>query len=303
MGKRVHIGGHRGMGSTDHDFYVARRDVATLPVENTHDSIMAAYAAGCDYVECDAVMSADGVLFTLHNVVPGDHFFTPDMPPSPLNRMTFTDIEKFRTGRHATGVITPLVDTLSAVAAADPKTLPWAINIEIKGVQGAGQPYEQNDYIARLAAAVRDSGLAPNRVLFSSFALKNILAMSHALPQARFGMLFGDKPDARPIYADHRENPAYQYLPYDAAHAAIIMGLWRAGADGQARLGYFHPEYASLTADTVMLAEKHGAGINSWALFEEMTPTRRAGYDTLIDACEAEAVPLTIITDYIEAFR
>ena len=300
---RIAVGGHRGMGCTDHDFYQTRRKISELPVENTLESIKGAYTAGADYVEIDAVMSSDGVLFTLHNVVPADHFFAAAKPAGMLNQLTFDEIKRFATGRHDQGQIVPLTDILQAIAEVSPKTLPWDVNIEIKGVQGSDQPIESNDYIKKLASAVKESALPAERVLFSSFALHNVMAMSHQLPKAQYGMLFGEKPDPRPIYADRRDNPSCQYLPFNPAHAAIVKGLWGEGASRTAELNYFHPEFASITPDTIMLADKHDAGINSWALFEEMTPERRAAYGRLADACQAEDVPFTVITDYIDAFR
>lgn len=300
---RLAVGGHRGMGCTDHDFYQSRRKIAELPVENTLESIIAAYVAGADYVEIDAVMSADGVLFTLHNVVPADHFFAAAKPAAMLNQMTFDEIKRFGTGRGDNGRIMPLSDILQAIAEVSPKTLPWDVNIEIKGVQGSDQPIEKNDYIKNLASVVKNSPLPIDRVLFSSFALHNVMAMSHELPKAQYGMLFGEKPDPRPIYADHRDNPSCQYLPFNPAHTAIVKGLWGEGAAPRAELGYFHPEFASITPDTIMLADKHDVGINSWALFEEMTPARRMAYTRLADACQAEDVPFSVITDYIDAFR
>lgn len=300
---RLAVGGHRGMGCTDHDFYQSRRNIAALPVENTLESIKGAYAAGADYVEIDAVMSSDGVLFTLHNVVPADHFFGEQRPAGMLNQLAFEDIVRHGTGRGGQGRIVPLAEILQVIAEISPKTLQWDVNIEIKGVQGSGQPIEKNDYIKNLASVVRSSPLPVERVLFSSFALHNIMAMSHQLPKAQYGMLFGEKPDPQPIYADRRDNPSCQYLPYNPAHCAIVTGLWGEGAAPRAELGYFHPEFASLNPDTIMLAEKHGAGINSWALFEDMTPQRRADYARLADACQAEDVPFSVITDYIDAFR
>lgn len=300
---RLAVGGHRGLGCTDHDFYQTRRPIADLPVENTVESVMAAFAAGADYVEIDAVMSGDGVVFTLHNVVPADHFFAPaPLPAAPLNTLPFDEIAKFKTGRHANGRVAPLGETLRAVAKHSPKTLPWDVNVEIKGVQGAGQPREANDFIKRLASAVKSSPVTASRVLFSSFALENIIAMSHILPDAQYGMLFSDKPDARPIYADQRENPACQYLPYTADSLEQVQKIWQARAAKSAVLGYVHPEFASLSPDTIMLAESAGMGINSWALFEEMTRKRHAAYLALGEACEAEGVPFTVITDFIDAF-
>lgn len=300
---RLAVGGHRGLGCTDHDFYQTRRKIADLPVENTRESVTAAYAAGADYVEIDAVMSADGVLFTLHNVVPADHFFGAARPAGMLNQLPFDEIARYGTGRGGLGKITPLAEVLEAISKASPKTLPWDVNIEIKGVQGSDQPIEVNGYIKNLANVVKNSALPVERVLFSSFALHNVMAMSHELPKAQYGMLFGEKSDPRPIYADRRDNPSCQYLPYNPAHTAIVKGLWGEGASAKSELGYFHPEFASLNPDTIMLADRHDAGINSWALFEEMTPARHAAYLRLADACQAEDVPFSVITDYIAAFR
>lgn len=301
--RRLAIGGHRGLGCTDHDFYQTRRDIAALPVENTAESVAAAFAAGADYVEIDAVMSADGVVFTLHNVVVADHFFGTAQPAAPLHTLLFEEIAAFKTGRHANGRIAPLSETLALIARVSPKTLPWDVNIEIKGVQGAGQPLETNDFIKRIADVVRASPIPASRVLFSSFALQNIIAMSRELPAAQYGMLFGDKPDARPIYADRRDDVACQYLPYTAASVAAVIKAWQGRAVSGTVLGYAHPEFASLSPDTIMLAEAQGLGINSWALFEEMTPERHAAYLRLADACDAEGVVLSVITDYIDAFR
>lgn len=301
MGNKTAIGGHRGLGCTDHDFYQTRRDIAGLPVENTIASFDAAFRAGCDYVECDAVMSGDGQLFTLHNVVPADHFFGAEKPRDLLNRLPFDDIRRFGTGRTGRGQVAPFAQTLQTVANADPKTLPWCINIEIKGVQGSKQPYETNDYIARLAQCVREN-IGIDRVLFSSFALQNIIAMSHELPQAAYGMLFAEKDETAAIYADHQAELPYQYLPFDADHAGQVMARWQASAAPAAKLSYFHPEFQTITAAGIELAKQHKAGLNSWALFEEMTPERRAAYDSLQGNCTAAGVMLTVITDYAEAF-
>lgn len=300
---RLAIGGHRGLGCTDHDFYQKLRQIAHLPVENTAESVDAAFGAGADYVEIDAVMSADGTLFTLHNVVVKDHFFGTAVPSAPLNTLPFADIAKFKTGRHENGRIAPMAEVLAVVAKRSPKTLPWDVNVEIKGVQGSDQPIEANDYIARLAAVVAESGIPASRVVFSSFALQNVIAMSRIMPDARFGMLFNDKPDARPIYADRRDDIACQYMPYDAMHVAKVMELWGAQSGKGAVMGYFHPEFKTLNADTVMLAEQYGVGINCWALFEEMNVGRFGEYQRMAEACEAEGVPFSIITDYIGAFR
>lgn len=298
--QRLVVGGHRGMGCTDHDFYQRRR--GGVPVENTLDSIRAAYAAGADYVEIDAVMSADGTLFTLHNVVPADHFFH-DAPRGLLNTLSFADISGFKTGRHSNGVITPLLDILNVISDVSKQNIMWDVNIEVKGVQGSGQPIEQNNYIKKIAETIGKSNLNSERILLSSFALHNIAALSHEVPQARYGMLFAEQKEARPIYADRQDDPACRYLPYSPAGVETVIREWQRLAAPGVRLGYFHPEFSSLTPESIALARQHGAGINSWALFEEMTPARRAAYERIAQACRAQDVPFTVITDYIDAFR
>jgi glycerophosphoryl diester phosphodiesterase len=300
--KKIPLGGHRGMGCTDHGFYY-QRDIRNLPVENTVESVVKAFENGADYIETDAVMSEDGILFAIHNVVPKDHFFTPDMPPALLNKMKFADIQKFRTGHRHNGMIQPFGEMLDAIAKHDPKTLPWAMNIEVKGVQGSGQNYEANDYLDRLAKTIRESDLPPERILWSSFSLANVLAMSRHFPQSQFGMLFSEKPEPRAIYADHQDDPRYQYLPFNPAQIDFTARTWQVEADANAKLGYLHPEVATITLDTITSAKQYGLGINCWALFEHIDSGRSALYDALLKQTTENRVPFTIITDYLDEFK
>lgn len=170
MTSSIKLGGHRGRGCTDHEFYQSVRDIPNLPVENTLESIADAFAKGADYIETDAVISGDGVVFSLHNVVPKDHYFGETLPSGLLNTLPFSEIESLSTGRCQNGKITRFSEILACVAKADPKTLPWAMNIEIKGVQGSGQNYEANDYLTKLAETVKNSSLDTTRILWSSLS-------------------------------------------------------------------------------------------------------------------------------------
>lgn len=293
------IGGHRGLGCTDHDFYQDIRPIADLPVENTSESVAAAFQAGADYVEIDAVMSSDGVVFTLHNVVPKDHFFGKVVPRKLLNDLPFSEIERYYTGRGQNGTVSALEHVLRVIEAHDPKTAPFVVNIEIKGVQGSGQPYEVNDYLQRLAATIAETGFPVERVLFSSFALRNITAMSHLLPNAQYGMLFSEREFARSIYADHVDDISYQYLPFDQAHIGHVLNHWAMDASDKAKLSYFHPEVQSITSELIAEAAKISFGINCWALFEKLTEKRKARYQAIADECAAEKVFFSAITDFI----
>ncbi len=297
------IGGHRGLGCTDHDFYQDLRPVRDLPVENTSESIVAAFAAGADYVEVDAVMSSDDVIFTLHNVVPRDHFFGPVVPPDVLNHLPFSEIERYYTGRGQNGTVSALDHVLRVVEAHDPKTAPFAINIELKGVQGSGQPYEANDFLQAVATTIAETKFPVERILFSSFALKNITSMSHLLPNARYGMLFAEDEYARSIYADHVDDVSYQYLPFDPAYLGRVLDHWAMDGSDLAKLSYLHPEVQSITSAMIAEAGKLGLGINCWALFEKMTEKRIEKYRAAGKECAAEKVFFSVITDYISEMK
>jgi glycerophosphoryl diester phosphodiesterase len=295
------LGAHRGMGCTDHAFYIFR-DIENLPVENTLQSVEAAFKAGVSYVEIDAGRSADRVLFVLHNVVPDDHFFGPNKPQAKLNLLPFADIASHNTGRFEKGKVARLDDMLSTIKHHAPSNSAWVVNIELKGVQGSGQNFEANDYLAQVANCVQQSGIAPDKVLFSSFALQNIIGMSHLLPNAQFGMLFAEKPEPRGIYADHTTDLRYNYLPFDVAHTNFVETTWAEQAHKQAILGFANPEVQTITKDMIAHVKAKNWGINAWGLFEQPSAERTKLYNQLIKNCKDVECPLTIITDYLDVW-
>lgn len=299
----IKLGGHRGMGCTDHDFYQDKRDIASLPVENTLESIKAAFENGADYIETDAVMSADGVLFTIHNVVPKDHFFADDRPRDLLNTLPYAEISPYKTGRYNNGTVARLDDVLNHIAAVDPRTLPWSINIEIKGVQGSGQDYEENDYLHKLVKTVENSALGTDRILFSSFSLENIIRVSHALPSAHYGMLFSEKDQPRGIYRNHTDDFRYQYLPFKTDSIRQVLEQWQKAAHPSARLEYLHPEIMTVTPDIIYNIAQMNLGLNVWALFEQLDAARLDYYRNIMECTAKSGVALTIITDYLPEMK
>jgi glycerophosphoryl diester phosphodiesterase len=299
------LGGHRGFGCTDHDFYQTLRDTLHLPPENTIESIRMAFEHGADYVEIDAMQSADGKIFVLHNVLPEDHFFDPQMRPSAkLNTLSFAEIQKYTTGRSRMGRVSLLDDVLNVIADLDPKTLSWAVNIEIKGVQGSRQAYERTNFLEKLADTVKTSPLDPTRVLFSSFTPQNILRMSHLLPQTSFGMLFCEHNlPYRPIYADHWLDSRYQYLQFNAGTVEEIVDLWQKEAHPEALLGFLHPEAQTVTDEMIDITTGLGMGLNTWARFEQLDDSRRNHYKHLAQYAHARNVPFTVITDYLPEMK
>ncbi len=297
MSSPIKLGGHRGLGCTDHSFYHFR-DTAT-PVENTLLSIDMAFKSGASYIETDAVMSKDGIIFALHNVVPEDHFFGYEKPKHFLNDMKFNDIDQYRTGRTGKGRLALFDDVLALCHSHDQKDLPWVINIELKGVQGSGQVYERNNYLEKVAETIKRSAISPSRILWSSFCLENIIRMSQIFPASHFGMLFSEKPQPRAIYLNHADDPHYQYLPFDQASIKLVTQEWRQHAHARSVLGYAHPEITTVTPQMITQCAAYTLGINSWSLFEEWISERGQLYKDIAQQCDEQQVAYTAITDYL----
>lgn len=298
--KNIPLGGHRGMGCTDQLFHEWRTN--TVPVENTVKSILMAFEKGASYVEVDVAMSLDKILFALHNVVPQDHFFTERIPGAVLNTLTFDEIKKFPSGRAQNGTVSTLLEILEIIAAVEPKTCPWGINIEIKGVQGSQQPHEGNLFFDVLSETVRKSRVLEEKILWSSFSLHNVVAMANRMPNSKFGMLFSEKSERAPIYANYQEEFNYQYLPFNEGVLGEVFQVWSREVTSSAGLSFVHPEVMTIADQMIENVAQRRLGINSWALFEKMDSLRAQHYLNLLRECTKRQVPLTVITDYLSDF-
>lgn len=267
------IGGHRGLGCTDHEFYQSFRDVKNLPVENTAASVKAAFNAGADYVEIDAVQSRDGAIFVHHDV-------------------SFQN-----------GVFVPLREVLDAVFESSPKTGRWDVNVEIRGVQESGQPYEGGLFIRKLAQEVYRSKIPPENILWSSFALQNLILMSDHFPQGQYGMLFSEKLSAASLYSDCLNDVRFQEIPFNEEYGRRVMKIWEDEAHRGAQIKSFHAEVTTITPRHIRMADMLGVGINSWALFEKIDERRLALYGNLKKETQKYKVPFSVITDYIEQIK
>lgn len=249
---RFLLGGHRGCGCTDHEFYSFRG--RQIPVENTLRSFELAFSMGASYIETDAVMSSDGVVFCMHSVIPGDHFFGGG-PKMLLNRLPFREIRKHKTGRQANGEVAEM----TAVNGILPEVtgVPFNINIEIKGVQGSGQQFDEG-FVNKLADSV--SSFHTKSILWSSFALENLLEMAERLPESSYGMLFSEKAETRALYQNFEKSRRHQFLPFDRRHIEFVLETFGC------RPIYLHPESKTILPEISDLRENI-LGINSWSLF------------------------------------
>ena len=293
------LGGHRGMGCTDHARFAWRgRDV---PAENTLESVAAAFAAGADFVEIDVVPTADGQVAVIHNVTPRDHFFGPDVPGPPLNMLRWRDFKDIPVGRNGNGRVCLLAEMLALVASKAPAGRPFAVNIELKGVRKSGQPWEGEGFVEAVAKVVRGGPLEVGRVLFSSFALRHVVLMAERLPQARYGMLFGEAQTPETMYGMDGDVFDLQNLPFEIAYVEQCAHEFARLVTNGAKLGSLHPEVGTLSDKMFVELGRKGWSFNTWGLFERVDGARRERYARLAEISRAEGIGLGFITDDLAA--
>ena len=295
--KNIALGGHRGSGCSDAEFF-SFRDLAGLPVENTLASIKAAFQTGADFIETDAIMSCDGEILLLHNVKPEDHFFGKTRPLKNLNKLNFESFKDLPTGRSSRGKIATLTELLQLLPELDPQTTPFGLNLEIKGVQGSGQAYENNEFLKNIAKTIERSRYPARRILFSSFCLENILTLSKLIPTANFGILYSEKSTVQAIYSDKQNNFNFNYLPADIKTAGKVTEIW--GTDSKL---YFIPEITTITPEFIEFSAKHSAGLISWAWQEKLTEDRVKLYQQILLQTKSANLPFYIITDYLKEIK
>jgi glycerophosphoryl diester phosphodiesterase len=296
----VWVGGHRGSGCTDHARFAGRDP--RLPAENSLESVARAFAEGADFVEIDAAVSADGQVFVLHNVVPGDHFFG-EKPTAPLNTLRWRDFRDLAIGRNGNGRVCLLAEMLALIATKAPRGRPFAVNIELKGAQKAGQPWDGEGFLDAVAKVVADSPVAVEKVLFSSFALRNVIGMAGRLPKAQYGMVFTPSPIGQTLHIGERGAYDVKALPFRIAHVERCAALFSSNVTDGAKLSRLHPEAGTLSDKTLRTLGAKGWAFTTWGLFERLTEARRAHYLGLIAAAGEAGVDLAVITDEVAAMR
>lgn len=298
--KKIHKGGHRGLGCTDSAFWTNLKTPGDI-VENSLLSIQSAFKQGADYVECDAVITKDEEVLILHSVNPTDHFFK-TIPTDYINRLRFSDFKNSQTGRSAKGIILTLEELLQNMPTLDPQTLPWSLNIEIKGVQGTNQNYEDQRLTKRIAEITTASGYPTERILFSSFALENLLQMAKLLPNSKYGLLFSEEDALKAIYADYQKDFKYQYLPFKAESLSKALQIWKEELKFP-NLSYAHPEITSINDETLNFCLSNGLSINTWALNEILDEERLSLYRKIDSFCTNQNLHISYITDYLDKLK
>jgi glycerophosphoryl diester phosphodiesterase len=298
--EHVLFGGHRGSGCTDSAHARSSPARAGKPPENTLDSIAWAFAEGADFVEVDVLRTKDDVLVVTHSNRLADHVLR-EVPPAPhVGDLEWRDVAPLRTGPEGNGQIPTLDEVLNLVEELTDggRASDFVLNLEIKDVKDTDAPKHvpgRPSLVELLARKVRTHGLPVGRLVFSSFALSDLIALKGELPEARLGMLF-DVPEyaGKEVYPAAPEAHA-RYLPFtpEALREAAR----------EVRLEFAHPELHTLTPEAMRTVAELGLGLNCWALREPPPSEDRPAIALALRLAREHRVRLGLITDFVPELR
>ena len=292
---RPGIGGHRGLGRTD-----SLPPKAGHPDENTLASIRSAFEAGADYCELDVVFTADGDSVLLHSTLLDPHFFTrKHLTGSRVSDLSWDELRDLPVGISGTGQLALLSEALALCTQLADRHAPFVANIELKGQQSSGAPWDGPELCQSVYQAVKQSECSPERLLFSSFCLANLSEMAALLPESRYGMLFGTASCPEPLYSNRRSLAAFACLPFDLDH--LERCIFEIGAKQfSGLLEFVHPEISTLSLPTLLRLSDFGIHMNAWDSQSELTDDRKALYRLAAKNCDELGIACSFITDDIQ---
>lgn len=291
----MRLGGHRGLGCTDHDFFV--KDQREVP-ENSLESIIQAFEAGADFVEMDVVVTADEVVCVAHNVMPQDHFFMEKKPSKVLNQLLWGEVVCCLAGRVNPRPLALLEEVLvwvkGGLSSGNLSSRDFVLNIELKGVQRSGQEWDGGRLAMCVEECIHTTGFDASQLLFSSFALQNVIEMGRRLPQARYGMLFSEKTILEKIY-DGCVGMEFEVLPFTPFYVEEVVKEFSRQTGGT--LGYLHPEITTVRLEDFEYYQRKGLSLNTWGLLEDCSEERLTRYRVFQKVVEEVGCHWGIITD------
>ncbi len=193
---------------------IAHRGARSLAPENTLAAARRAHALGADLWETDTAVAADGGLFLMHD----DSMMRttdvaarfPDRVPAPFSTYTLAEIRTLDAGSFferddpfgqvAAGAVTAAelasyrgerVPTLREALELTME-LGWRMNLELKAQP---RPNDTFDVVGAVLALVREVGIGPEHLLFSSARHEWLKALKGARPEFEVQALLGLFPD------------------------------------------------------------------------------------------------------------
>jgi len=270
---------------------------ADIPEENTLESLLSALRSGADFIETDAIATADGEIVLAHSNDPSMHIFPPleGIPGKRyIDEMTLAEVQSLHIGSSGQGRIPTLRELLRAIAA-EFQGSGTILNLELKGIQATPRATAP-PLSGPVLETIRQEGFPLERVLFSSFSVRTLEELTALEPAARTGLLFYTAPPGS-SYADTVlfEDGSEFYIPF---HKPNIEAALRRLPKLEALI----PEIQDLTPDTVELAARNRLAILTYGYPEESPLKSRTFAEAAKQAvrlCRQHDVKLGLITDFI----
>jgi glycerophosphoryl diester phosphodiesterase len=307
--ERIRLGGHRGSGCTDSAFARAAslrsRARNTKPPENTLESVAQAFEHGADFVEIDVLRTLDDALVVTHSNALREHVLVP--PPSArfIGELRLDEVRQLRTGlRGRSGTIPTLAEVLDLVSEwrTQRALSDFVLNIEIKDVKGTRAPKHvpgRPSLVELLARQVPAHPSLPlEAIVFSSFALSDLVDLARLLPTARLGMLFDLDREAGSLVYEADPQLTDRYLPFTPVE---IEKVRRQLEEAGGRLEFVHPEIDTLTPAAMKAASP--LGVNCWVMRERVPSRRRHSLLQAVRLARANRLRLGLITDFVPETR
>lgn len=291
----VFIGGHRGSGLTD-EVKPPRTDV---PAESTIESFRQAFNDGADFIEVDAQETADHQIVLTHADNLSHHVYI----PTNLNTVGQTnanDLKSVLVGASRKGHMPTLTETLDFLRTTDAfNRSSFCLNIELKNIREIEKDKFKlgpESYYDSLARTIEDNKFPIEKIVFSSFAARDLVKLKDCMPQAKTGFLFwecegGSELD---IYPDENVADA-RYIYFTPENIDYISKL--------AKPDFLHPELIALNDETAACAARHGAGIISWVWKEKPPSEDEKMFAEGVKISARHNLPLAIITDYVPQLK
>jgi glycerophosphoryl diester phosphodiesterase len=301
---RIRLGGHRGLGMTDSAFAQKRNaGRRPLPPENTLESLLGALREGADFIETDAIATADDEVALVHSDDPSMHIVVPqDGVPGKrfIDEMTLAEVQSLHTGLSGKGRIPSLRELLRGILKEFPGDS-VILNLELKGIQATERATaDAPPLVDPVLRILREEGFPLSRVLFSSFSVKTLEELAAKEPAAKMALAFYTAPPGSSfadtvLYADGSEH----YVPFTIPDV-------RDALKRLPTLSALVPEIQDLTPGTVALAAEKGLSILTYGYPEESpllsdkfgVAARRA-----MHLCRMYNVDLGLMTDFLADMR
>lgn len=287
------VGGHRGAGCTDSGPANAK------PAENTIESFRQAFNDGADFIELDAQETADHKIVVTHADHLSHHVFGAN-PFNSVGETSLADLKTLRVGRNRTGEIPTLVETLDFLRTTEVfNRRAFCLNIELKNIReiekGKFRP-RPDSYYDTILSEIACNGFPLDKIVFSSFAARDLAELKKRAPDAKTGFLFWetDSGSGEEIYPGQSVANAL-CLPFSPENIEVVRT--------QAAPDYLHPEVKAVTPATVALAAQYGMGLNTWFWLEKPPATDDPVLTNALALAAWHNMTISFCTDYVPEMK